>query len=71
MGWTEREMEQRRKGDPAKVQLALEWRSRTTMTLRWIVQRLSMGTRGHLALASPAASARPPRRGCPQPHPEI
>ncbi len=48
-GWTEGALARWRKGDPSKVQLALELRRRTTMPLRWIAQRLNMGTRGHLA----------------------
>jgi hypothetical protein len=42
-GWNEAELERRRKGDPEKVQLAGQLRSRTTMTLKWIAQRLTMG----------------------------
>ncbi|HEY3856824.1 MAG TPA: transposase [Verrucomicrobiae bacterium] len=49
LGWGEAELEARRKGDPAKVDLAAELRRQTTMTLRWIAQRLRMGTTGHLA----------------------
>jgi putative transposase len=42
-GWTEAELSQRRKGDPEKVELASQLRARTTMTLKWIAQRLEMG----------------------------
>jgi hypothetical protein len=42
-------MAQRRKGDPAKLALARRLREETTMTLEWIAQRLSMGTKTHLA----------------------
>jgi REP element-mobilizing transposase RayT len=42
-GWTEAELERRRKGEPEKVEIAWELRSRTTMTLKWIAQRLKMG----------------------------
>ena len=49
IGWTEQDVQGRRKGDPQKVELALELRSKTTMPLGWIAQRLCMGSRGHLA----------------------
>ena len=39
----------RRKGDPAKVVIALRLRAETTMTVAWIAERLQMGTRTHLA----------------------
>ena len=35
--------------DPCKVALARELRSRTTMPLAWIAERLWMGRRGYLA----------------------
>jgi REP element-mobilizing transposase RayT len=38
-----------RKGDPFKIRLAARLRSETTVTVGWIAQRLSMGSRGHLA----------------------
>ena len=34
----------RRKGDKGKVQLARRLRTETTMTLRWIADRLQMGS---------------------------
>jgi REP element-mobilizing transposase RayT len=43
-GWTEAELSRRRKGDPEKVEIAGQLRARTTMTLKWIAQRLNMGT---------------------------
>ena len=49
MGWSEADLGAKRKGEPRKVDLAWELRSRTTMPLAWIAERLSMGTRGHLA----------------------
>jgi hypothetical protein len=49
IGWSEADLRARRKGEPRKVALARELRARTTMPLAWIAQRLSMGTRGHLA----------------------
>ena len=49
MGWSEADLRARRKGEPRKGELAWELRSQTTMPLAWIAERLSMGTRGHLA----------------------
>jgi hypothetical protein len=48
-GWTEQELRERCKGDKLKVRLANHLRAETTMTLKWIAERLSMGTRGYLA----------------------
>jgi REP-associated tyrosine transposase len=47
--WTEQALESRRKGDVAKLAIALRLRRETTVTLRWIAERLRMGTRTHLA----------------------
>jgi putative transposase len=47
--WSELDLKARRKGEPGKVKLARELRSKTTMPLAWIAERLRMGTRGHLA----------------------
>jgi hypothetical protein len=49
LGWTPADLASKRKGDPDKVALAMRLRRETTMTLAWIAQRLSMGTRTHLA----------------------
>ncbi len=49
MGWSEADLQARRKGEPRKVELAWELRSQTTMPLARIAERLHMGTRGHLA----------------------
>jgi hypothetical protein len=43
-GWAEAEPSQRRKGDLEKVEIASQLRAHTTMTLKWIAQRLKMGT---------------------------
>ena len=48
LGWKEGDLERRRKGDPGKVKLAMWLRAETTMTLKWIAQRLRMGTWTHL-----------------------
>ena len=49
LGWSEADLKARRKGEPRKVELAWELRSKTTMPLAWIAERLTRGTRGHLA----------------------
>ena len=64
LGWHEPELKARRKGDPRKVALALELRSHTTMSLAWIAQRLSMGSRGYLAwLLQQQGKGRPTHTG--------
>jgi hypothetical protein len=42
--WAEDELKRRRKGDREKVKMAARLRRETTMTLKWIAERLSMGT---------------------------
>jgi REP element-mobilizing transposase RayT len=42
-GWTEADLSLRRKADPAKVEIAWRLRNETTMTLKWVAQRLKMG----------------------------
>ena len=37
------------KGESRKVGPARQWRAQTTLPLAWIAERLSLGTRGHLA----------------------
>ena len=44
LGWTEKELSRRRKGDKGKVMLARQLRAETTMTLGWIAERLRMGS---------------------------
>ena len=44
MGWAEEELSRRPKGDRQKVKMARKLRQETTMTLKWIAQRLQMGT---------------------------
>jgi hypothetical protein len=48
-GWTEAELSRRRKGDPEKVQMASQLRAHTTMTLKWVAQRLKMGAWTHVS----------------------
>ena len=43
LGWTEAELGARRRGDGAKLELAVKLRAETTMTLQWIAARLQMG----------------------------
>ncbi len=47
-GWAERDLRNRRKGDGFKVRLAKRLRAETIVTMKWIAERLSMGSRGHL-----------------------
>jgi len=44
LGWKEKELPERPKGDKGKVELARQLRQETTMTLKWIAQRLNMGS---------------------------
>ena len=44
LGWDEDELRARPKGDRAKVMLARRLRQKTSMSLKWIAQRLHMGT---------------------------
>jgi REP element-mobilizing transposase RayT len=48
-GWAEETLAERRKGDPAKVNIAQRLRRETTVKLAWIAARLQMGTKTHLA----------------------
>ena len=47
--WQEAELKNRPKGDSVKVALAARLRAETTMTVGWIAERLTMGTRGYLS----------------------
>jgi putative transposase len=47
-GWTDADLSSRRKGDTGKVELAVAVRSRSTVPLSWIAERLRMGSRGYL-----------------------
>jgi putative transposase len=44
LGWTARDLTTSRKGEPGKVRLARRLRQETTLPLKWIAHRLSMGT---------------------------
>jgi putative transposase len=47
--WGEADLLKRRKGDQEKVKMALRLRRETTMTLKWIAQRLQMGSWTHVS----------------------
>ncbi|HEV2331391.1 MAG TPA: transposase [Verrucomicrobiae bacterium] len=47
-GWKEADLERRAKGDPKKVKLAVQLRSETGATIKWIAERLKMGTSTHV-----------------------
>jgi hypothetical protein len=49
LGWGQEELRKRRKGDSAKLRIALRLRKETTMTLSWIAQPLEMGTKTQLS----------------------
>jgi hypothetical protein len=44
LGWRESDLEAKPKGDPEKLKLAVRLRAETTVTVKWIAQRLRMGT---------------------------
>ena len=46
--WTTNALEAHRKGDERKLRIARRLREETTMTLKWIADRLKMGTKTHL-----------------------
>jgi putative transposase len=48
LGWKEADLERRTKGDAKKLKLAVQLRSQTTATIRWIAGRLKMGTSTYL-----------------------
>jgi REP element-mobilizing transposase RayT len=50
LGWSTRDLQGRRKGDPQKVRIAARLRQQTTMTLEWIAERLWMGAPTHARL---------------------
>jgi len=49
LGWREADLEGLRKGDRRKVKIARRLRQETTMTLKWIADRLKMGTWTHVS----------------------
>ena len=48
-GWTEKTLTSQRKGHPVKVRLAQLLREQTTVSLKWIANRLQMGTWTHVS----------------------
>jgi REP element-mobilizing transposase RayT len=48
--WQEADLDRRSKGDMAKVALAARLRAETVMTVRWIAERLHMGSPGYVNL---------------------
>ena len=44
LGWKEQDLRERPKGEPSKVELARRLRQETTLTLRPIAARLSLGS---------------------------
>ncbi len=44
LGWDEEQLRARAKGHPEKVRIARRLRGQTTMSLKWIAQRLGMGS---------------------------
>jgi hypothetical protein len=49
LGWTQKELQQRRKGDENKVRIARRLRKETTVSLKWIASSLLMGTWTYVA----------------------
>jgi REP element-mobilizing transposase RayT len=49
LGWAASDLQGRRKSDPQKVRIAARLRRETTMTLKWIADRLWMGAATHVA----------------------
>ena len=43
-GWAEETLQQKRKSDPATLRLAAQLRRETPPTLKWIAERLHLGT---------------------------
>jgi REP element-mobilizing transposase RayT len=49
LGWSEGELQRRRKGDVEKIRIARRIRRETTMSLKWIAASLAMGTWTYVA----------------------
>jgi len=47
-GWREEDLRRRTKGDAVKVALAARLRAETVMTVKWVAERLQMGTPGYV-----------------------
>ena len=48
LGWKEADFESRSKGDPEKVKLAMRLRAETAVTMKWVAERLRMGSWTHV-----------------------
>ena len=48
LGWQAADLAARAKGDKEKLKLAVRLRAETSVTVKWIAQRLRMGTWTHL-----------------------
>jgi hypothetical protein len=48
LGWSEEDLERRRKGDPDKATIARQLKSETTMTAAWIARQLRMGSESNV-----------------------
>ena len=49
LGWSEGELQRRRKADVEKIRIARRLRKETTMSLKWIAASLAMGTWTYVA----------------------
>jgi len=49
LGWSEGELQRRRKGDGEKIRIARRIRKEMTMSLKWIAASLAMGTWTYVA----------------------
>ncbi len=60
LGWDEKELRRRRKGDQNKLSIATELRCSTSVNLKWIARRLQMGSWSHVSnlLRTEAKSAK-------------
>jgi hypothetical protein len=67
LGWTEQELATRRKSDPQKLTLAARLKKETTLSLKQIAPRLSLGT-SKSASATLHRFMRPTAPGRPSPH---
>ncbi len=48
LGWSEEDLERRRKGDPDKATIARQLKAETTMTAAWIARQLRMGSESNV-----------------------
>ena len=60
LGWTELDLASRPKAHQAKLELARQLGAQTTLPVAWVAQRLSMGSRAHLAWRLKGHTSRKP-----------